>query len=165
MTIYLYFRCSNFAPSAAIRIWILVWISHCTRWSIEGDMLAQAPVMRRLRSYNVCGGFAYTCCFGNPTEKRPEESDQTNVEAILRNCHTQIFGPRITWRDTASLEMLWEQVLRHVKTIRSWDKTLEGSPKNWALHTAAVVNTMHLLRYHSKIIDWSTYYCKLHTKY
>ena len=45
-----------------------------------------------------------------------------------------------------SLEMSFEQALRHVETILSSDKTLEGSPKNWALGSAAVVNTVHLLR-------------------
>ena len=66
---------------------------------------------------------------GNPTEKSPVESDQANMEAILQNRQTKLFGSRIWRRDTASLEMSYEHALRHVETIHSSYKTLEGSPK------------------------------------
>ena len=102
--------------------------------------------------------------FGNSTEKNQMESDQASTEAILRNLYTQLFGSRILRRGTASVEMPCEQAIRHVETIHSTYKTLEGSPKNLALWTAAVVSTVHLLGYHRKILDGSIYYCKLHIK-
>ncbi|CAL1261300.1 unnamed protein product [Larinioides sclopetarius] len=45
-------------------------MSRCTRWIIERDTLAQASVMRRLKSCKVCRGIAYTCCFRYPPRKK-----------------------------------------------------------------------------------------------
>ena len=86
---------------------------------------------------------------GDPTEKSLVESDQANVEAILRNRHTQLFGSRIPWQDTASLELSCEQALPHVEIIDSSDKALKSSPKNSALSSAAVVNTVQPVKLQS----------------
>ena len=88
-----------------------------------------------------------------PIEKIPKESDQADMEAVLQNRHIQLFGSRILWRDTALLEMSCEQALRYVETILSLDKTLESSPKNSVLRSAAAVNNVHLLRCQRKVLD------------
>lgn len=44
-------------------IWVVVWISHCTVWSIDVDTLVQASAISILRSCNVCRGVAYVWCF------------------------------------------------------------------------------------------------------
>lgn len=44
-------------------IWVVVWISRCTVWSIDVDTLEQASAISISRSCNVYRGIASVCCF------------------------------------------------------------------------------------------------------
>lgn len=65
----IYFRCSNFSPSASIHIWIFFWMPRFTSCRRERNMLAQASVMRRLTPCDVCRSYRYICYFNYPYRK------------------------------------------------------------------------------------------------
>lgn len=96
-TIFLYLKCTNFSLLDAKHIFMLVWISHCTRYNMECDTLAEVPIMLRLRSSFICWGVAFS------TRKRAVESDQANVMANLQNHPVILFPKALT--HSVSLKM------------------------------------------------------------
>ncbi|GBL85406.1 hypothetical protein AVEN_34596-1 [Araneus ventricosus] len=84
----IYLSCSKWCPSATIDIWTRDYTPRCTLYNMADDTLTQASVIRFRSSCNVGGGVAYTRCLMYPYRKSPMGSGQVNVEAILRNHHT-----------------------------------------------------------------------------
>ncbi|GFV79659.1 hypothetical protein TNCV_1724841 [Trichonephila clavipes] len=100
-------------------IWIIVQILCCTCWSTDNGTLAQASGMHLLKSCNVCGGSHTPDDLSIPTAICPMESDLADVKANLQHLHTRLFGTRIPWQGTASLDMTPEEARSHVETIES----------------------------------------------